>query len=146
MRIIINCGYNHSLSKIIILKNGQHATTYSPNEGVYELDAKEGDSISIKLRSLDFFSPTIYTFRYNANHNILYLKPSNIYNIWDLYTCIILPYVCLFLLALKSIFTTEIYSYFCAGIITMTALSLICLKTIDYIPYIRRNIFTHYFI
>lgn len=55
MRIIINCGYNHSLSKIIILKNGQHATTYSPNEGVYELDAKEGDSISIKLRFLDFF-------------------------------------------------------------------------------------------
>jgi len=146
MKIILNRGYNNSLSKTIISKNGQDTTVRHSNEDVYEFDAKDGDHVSIKLRFIDYFSATIYSFTYDNKHNIIYLKPSKVYHIWDLSTCMILPYLCLFLLALKTSITTVSYDYFCAGIIAITALSLVCLKVINHIPSIRKKIFNHCFV
>lgn len=144
MKIIVNKGFCNSFSRIIVSRNDNENIVCPAGESVCEFESTEGERISVKLRFIDTFSPTICTFIGRRECEIVFVETSGVYRVLDKVTYV-LPYACLFLLALRLSVTSEVFGWVCAIITAVTALLLICLKLSVYIAPVRRRIFTHRF-
>ncbi len=140
MKIIINRGFDKLLTKIIVFKNEREVNACHFQNDYCALDAIEGDRIVVKLKFPDTSTVTIASFIYHRGNDIYYVYPTTLCKIWELLTYAVLPYTGLLLLALRAAINSEAYSWFCAAIIALTALSLVCLKTCVLLPSMRKRL------
>lgn len=129
MKIIINRGFEKILTKIVVFKNGQEIIVCPAKKDYCELDAKEGDQIVIKLNSINTFVLTVASFTYHEGNDVFYISPTKAYKIWELLNFKIFPYLSLLFLAFTVVIESDMYKWFCIGMIVLTALSFICLQT-----------------
>lgn len=139
MKVIINRGTDKLLSRILVYKNDNKYETHTTD--ILTLDAKEGDNILIKSKSLDFLSATIATFVCESKDDILYIYPTILSKIWNAVNYIILPYSCLFLESLRLVITSETFKWFCVFMIALTALSVVCQKLSMHILFLRKRMY-----
>lgn len=141
MKFIVNRGFNNTFSRIVVFKNAQRIMVCPMRKDYCEFDAKEGDNIVIKLKYLDTYTMTIASFAYHEGKEIFYAHPTKMCKLWELANFKILPYLSLLFLVLQTTIKSDAYDWFCAGIIVLTALSLLCFQYSMLISYMRKRLF-----
>lgn len=139
MKIIINRGIEKLLTRILIYKNGNRYGV-SVTDSI-TIDSNEGDTIVIKLKSLDITTVTIASFVCVSKNDIIFIYPSIPYKIWDAMNFIILPYSCMLLASLRLCVQSEIFGWGCTSLFGLTAISLICQKLSVYVPVIKKRMY-----
>ena len=141
MKLIINKGLDNALSKISIIKNNKEEIVYPQGQDYCELNLENDDKIVVSLRMMDSFKIKLISFSYPQEKNVLYIEPTNLCKVWELMNFKLLPYLCIMLLALKAAITSPSFGWLCAGMISLTALSLMTLQISKYLPSFRKNLF-----
>ena len=144
MKIIVNRGFNKIFSRIIILKNSQEIIVCSSIKDYYEIDAKKGDRIVVKLKAFSTFTSQIANFVCNDEYDTYYICPTIVLRGWELLNFKVLPYFSLLFLVLKISIMSELYIFFCTGMILLTALSLMSLQFCMLIPALQVKLFKLY--
>lgn len=142
MHIIINRGFENQLTRTIVFKNKEIATSLSFKNDHYHLCANEGDQFSIKLKVLGLHEISIADFSYKPGMNICYITESWAYKVWEMANYKILPYLCLVLLGFSAIAKSEQYEWICACAIALTALSLMAFQLCLLCPASRKGFFS----
>ena len=106
------------------------------------MDAKEGDRIEIKLKALGMISQTLASFTYQEGKDTIYIQPTLLCKRWEVASYRVLPYFSLFFVVLQAVIKSVAYGWFCAGILVLTALSLMGLEVCKSIPSMRSRLFT----
>lgn len=141
MKIIITKGTNIAFSKIIIIKNGKEESRLPATKDFCNLDCDDQDEVVIKLKLWESLgSIEIFSFFGSGKSDVLYIAPTTLCKIWD-FSNNILPYLAVFLLAIKPAMASSWFDWVCAGIVCMLALSIMTMKTVIFIPSIRRKLF-----
>lgn len=112
MKIIVNRGFNKIFSRIIILKNSQEIIVCSSIKDYYEIDAKKGDRIVVKLKAFSTFTSQIANFVCNDEYDTYYICPTIVLRGWELLNFKVLPYFSLLFLVLKISIMSELYIFF----------------------------------
>lgn len=141
MKLIINKGLNNVLSKISIIKNSKEEIVYPPGKDYCELNLEDNDKIVVSLKLMDSFKIKLVSFSYPQEKNILYIEPTILCKVWELLNFKLLPYLCIMLLTLKAAISSHTFSWLCAGMVALTALSLITMQVGKYITSIRKKLF-----
>lgn len=141
MKIIVNRGFERFLTRVVVFKNAQEIVACPIKKDYCEFSAKEGDQIVIKLKSLGASALTVACFDYHEWKDTFYVGPTMLCKIWELFNFKILPYICLLLLAIGAAIESDTYSWFCAGMIVLTALSLIIFLACMLIHPMRKRLF-----
>lgn len=142
MHIIINRGFENQLTRIIVFKNQEIATSLSFKKDHYNIDANEGDQFSIQLRVLGLHDISIADFSYQPGLDIHYITESWRYKVWEFANYKMLPYLCLLLLGFRSVVESEQYDWICACAIVLTTLSLISFQLCLRCPITRKGFFS----
>ncbi|WP_454891336.1 hypothetical protein [Alloprevotella tannerae] len=142
MKIIVNRGFENMLTSIVVFKNGQLAIACSVQKDFCEIDAKEGDRIEIKLKALGMISQTLVAFTYQEDKDTIYIQPTLLCKRWEVASYRVLPYFSLLFVVLQAVIKSVAYGWFCAGILVLTALSLMGLEVCKSIPSMRSRLFT----
>ena len=124
MKIIVNRGFENMLASIVVFKNGQPAIACSVQKDFCEMDAKEGDRIEVKLIAHGMISQRLAAFTYQEGKDTVYIRPTMLCKRWERANYQVLPYLCLLLLVLQSVTTSAACEWLCAGLLVLTALSL----------------------
>ena len=141
MKIIVNRGIGKTLTRILVFKNSESIMDCPIKKDYCEFDAKEGDQIVIKLKSLDTFTLTIASFVYHEGKDTFYVGPTMVCKSWELANYRIFPYFCLLFLTFRVAIESDTYERFCASMIVLTALSLMCLQFCILIPFMQKRLF-----
>lgn len=142
MHIFINRGFEERLSRVIILKNHKKTATLNFTNEYYSLDANHGDYISVSYKNISNLTLRLADFYYTEDIKSIYIYPTALCKIWELLNYRILPYLCLILFAFKAVFESTFYIWGATIMIVITALSLITLQTLIYIPNTRKRLFS----
>lgn len=129
------------LSKISVYRNTKEISVIPANRDLCELDAKEGDKIEIRLKTLDMFSTKVATINCQEDKHIYYVGPTMLLKCWETLSFKLLPYFTILFLAIKPLVNSESYDWFCSSMIVMTALSLIILQFGMAIPAVQKKLF-----
>lgn len=140
IKIFINKGLNNALSKISIIKNYKEEVVYSLGKDYCELNIEDFDNIVVSLKLMDSFKIQLVSFSYPQEKNILFIEPTTLCKIWELINFQFLPYLCILLFALKAAITSSSFGWLCAGMVVLTALSLVTMQVSKYIPSIRKRL------
>lgn len=142
MKIIVNRGFDNMLTSIVVFKNGQPAIACPIQKDFCEMDAKEGDRIEIKLIAHGMISQRLAAFTYQEGKDTIYIQPTLLCKRWEVASYRVLPYFSLFFVVLQAVIKSVAYGWFCAGILVLTALSLMGLEVCKSIPSMRSRLFT----
>lgn len=142
MKIIVNRGFDNMLTSIVVFKNGQPAITCPIQKDFCEMDAKEGDRIEVKLIALGMIAQRLAAFTYQEGKDTIYIHPTLLCKRWEVASYRVLPYFSLLFVVLQAVIKSVAYGWFCAGILVLTALSLIGLEVCKSIPSMRSRLFT----
>lgn len=142
MKIIVNRGFENMLTSIVVFKNGQPAIACSVQKDFCEIDAKEGDRIEVKLIALGMISQRLAAFTYQEDKDTVYIRPTMLYKRWEMANYRVLPYLSLLLLVLQSVTTSAACKWLCAGVLVLTALSLLSFQGCKSNPSMRSSMFT----
>ena len=142
MKIIVNRGFENMLTSIVVFKNGQLAIACSVQKDFCEMDAKEGDHIEVKLIALGMISQRLVSFNFQEGKDTVYIRPTMLCKRWEMANYRVLPYFSLFFVVLQAVIKSVAYGWFCAGILVLTALSLMGLEVCKSIPSMRSRLFT----
>ena len=142
MKIIVNRGFDNMLTSIVVFKNGQPAIACPIQKDFCEIDAKEGDRIEIKLKALGMISQRLAAFTYQEGKDTVYIRPTMLCRRWEIANYRVLPYFSLLFVVLQAVIKSVAYGWFCAGILVLTALSLMGLEVCKSIPSMRSRLFT----
>ena len=142
MKIIANRGFDNMLTSIVVFKNGQPAIACPIQKDFCEMDAKEGDRIEIKLIAHGMISQRLAAFTYQEDKDTIYIQPTLLCKRWEVASYRVLPYFSLFFVVLQAVIKSVAYGWFCAGILVLTALSLMGLEVCKSIPSMRSRLFT----
>jgi len=142
MKIIVNRGFENMLTSIVVFKNGQPAIACSVQKDFCEIDAKEGDRIEVKLIALGMISQRLAAFTYQEGKDTVYIRPTMLCRRWEIANYRVLPYFSLLFVVLQAVIKSVAYGWFCAGILVLTALSLMGLEVCKSIPSMRSRLFT----
>lgn len=142
MKIIVNRGFDNMLTSIVVFKNGQPAIACPIQKDFCEMDAKEGDRIEIKLIAHGMISQRLAAFTYQEDKDTIYIQPTLLCKRWEVASYRVLPYLSLFFVVLQAVIKSVAYGWFCAGILVLTALSLMGLEVCKSIPSMRSRLFT----
>lgn len=125
MKIIIDRGFTNLFTKIVVFRNANEMAVCPMKKNYCEFDAKEGDKIEIRLR----YSLTLASFVCCEGKDTYYFGPTAFCRRWELLNFKIFPYLCLLLFVFQPIVKSEVYDWVCAGMVALTALSLICFQS-----------------
>lgn len=142
MKIIVNRGFDNMLTSIVVFKNGQPAIACPIQKDFCEMDAKEGDRIEVKLIAHGMISQRLAAFTYQEGKDTVYIRPTILCKRWEMANYRVLPYFSLFFVVLQAVIKSVAYGWFCAGILVLTALSLMGLEVCKSIPSMRSRLFT----
>lgn len=142
MKIVVNRGFENMLTSIVVFKNGQPAIACSVQKDFCEMDAKEGDRIEVKLIALGMISQRLAAFTYQEGKDTVYIRPTMLCKRWEMANYRVLPYFSLLFVVLQAVIKSVAYGWFCAGILVLTALSLMGLEVCKSIPSMRSRLFT----
>ncbi len=146
MKLIINRGVNNYPSKIIISENGNEVLKCSTANDICELNLEEDAQVVISLKFWGSLRMRLATFSYTQGREVLYIGPTSLCQVWEFLNFKLFPFLCILLLALKVSINSPLYSWFCTGLIVLTAVSLFTLQIVKFIPPIRRKLFMLYWI
>lgn len=139
MKIIVNRGFDKSLMKITIYKNGQEKAFIPRMKDYCELGAKEGDKIDIKIRQGGNF--TIASFNCHNAYETLYISPTKPLRRWTEANYRIFPAFFLLFFVLKTGIKSDVLDLYGAATAVLWALSLICMGFSIYFPSIRKEMY-----
>ena len=142
MKIIVNRGFENMLTSIVVFKNGQLAIACSVQKDFCEIDAKEGDRIEVKLIALGMISQRLVSFNFQEGKDTVYIRPTMLCKRWEMANYRALPYLSLLLLVLQSVTTSAACKWLCAGVLVLTALSLLSFQGCKSNPSMRSSMFT----
>lgn len=142
MKIIVNRGFDKIFTRIILSKNTQEIISCPTKRDYCEFETKEGDRISVKLRYSNAFTCTIASIDSDGANETFYICPTSLFNIWTLINYRLLPGFCLLFYILQKTTLSDLYSWFFAGLMALLALSLICMGFCQYIPFMRKRMFS----
>ena len=142
MKIIVNRGFDNMLTSIVVFKNGHPAIACPIQKDFCEMDAKEGDRIEVKLIAHGMISQRLAAFTYQEGKDTVYIRPTILCKRWEMANYRVLPYFSLFFVVLQAVIKSVAYGWFCAGILVLTALSLMGLEVCKSIPSMRSRLFT----
>jgi hypothetical protein len=140
MKIIVNRGFENMLARVVVFKNARPIIVCPIQKDFCEMDAKEGDRIEIKLKALGM--QTLASFTYQEGKDTVYIWPTLLCKRWEVASYRVLPYFSLLFVVLQAVIKSVAYGWFCAGILVLTALSLMCLEVCKSIPSMRSRLFT----
>lgn len=140
MKIIVNRGFENMLARVVVFKNARPIIVCPIQKDFCEMDAKEGDHIEIKLKALGMIS--LASFTYQEDKDTIYIQPTLLCKRWEVASYRVLPYFSLFFVVLQAVIKSVAYGWFCAGILVLTALSLMGLEVCKSIPSMRSRLFT----
>lgn len=140
MKIIVNRGFENMLARVVVFKNARPIIVCPIQKDFCEMDAKEGDHIEIKLKALGMIS--LASFTYQEGKDTIYIHPTLLCKRWEVASYRVLPYFSLLFVVLQAVIKSVAYGWFCAGILVLTALSLIGLEVCKSIPSMRSRLFT----
>lgn len=119
MKIIVNRGLDNIFTRIRMFKN-EHLMVVCPKERDYfELYAKDGDRIEVKLKYV-----TVASFVYREGQDVFYISPTRMSKIWSWLNFFIFPYLTLVLFVFKAMIVSDAYGLLCTGMLVLTVLSL----------------------
>ena len=125
MKVVVNTGFGIKPAGIEIVKYEQRVI-YSPmKKDCRVLDANAGDRIEVRLKFAGSPRLTVASFVCQEGKDTCYVYPARLYKRLELASFKILPYLCLLLFAFRMLVQSEVYDSLCAGMIVLTALSLI---------------------
>lgn len=142
MKIIVNRGFENMLTSIVVFKNGQLAIACPIQKDFCEMDAKEGDRIEVKLIALGMISQRLVSFNFQEGKDTVYIRPTMLCKRWEMANYRVLPYLSLLLLVLQSVTTSAACKWLCAGVLVLTALSLLSFPACKSNPSMRSRLFT----
>lgn len=125
MKVIVNTGYGIKPAGIEIVKNEQRIIYCPMKKDCCVLDANAGDRVEVRLKFAGSPRLTVASFVYQEGKDTCYVYPARLYKRLELASFKILPYLCLLLFVFRMLVQSEIYDSLCAGMIVLTALSLI---------------------
>ena len=140
MKIIVNRGFENMLARVVVFKNARPIIVCPIQKDFCEMDAKEGDRIEIKLKALGM--QTLASFTYQEGKDTVYIWPTLLCKRWEVASYRVLPYFSLLFVVLQAVIKSVAYGWFCAGLLVLTALSLMCLEVCKSIPSMRSRLFT----
>ena len=103
-------------------------------EDWYEIEAKKGDLIVVKLKSFGNIASKVANFVCENENDTIYVNPTKVYKEWEFLNFKIFPYFSLLFIVLKAAVVSELYEWFCTSMIVLTALSLVCFQFCQLIP------------
>lgn len=106
-----------------------------------EVSAKEGDLIIVRLGFFDTSMLTIASFVCHGEREIYYVSPTTKYRRWEVAIYKLLPSICALFFLFKVAFRSDIFEWLFVGMILLTVLSLICLKSCSMNPSVRKKLF-----
>jgi hypothetical protein len=142
MKIIVNRGFENMLANVVIFKNARPIIACPIQKDFCEMDAKEGDHIEVKLIALGMILRRLAAFTYQEGKDTVYIRPTMLCKWWERANYQVLPYFSLLFVVLQAVIKSVAYGWFCAGILVLTALSLMCLEVCKSIPSMRSRFFT----
>ena len=142
MKIVVNRGFENMLASVVIFKNARPIIACPIQKDFCEMDAKEGDHIEVKLIALGMISQRLVSFNFQEGKDTVYIRPTMLCKRWEMANYRVLPYFSLFFFVLQAVIKSVAYGWFCAGILVLTALSLMCLEVCKSIPSMRSRLFT----
>lgn len=141
MKIVVDRGFNNILTKIDFYRNGKKTASCPMEKNYIELDANVGDQITVKLRRGVSLALEIASVTCREQTEVFYIGPSMMCKTWELASFKIFPYLSLLCLVMKSVFQSNGDNWFCAALVTLTALSLMGLQFGLMISSVRRRLF-----
>lgn len=141
MKLIVNKGIKHTLSQITILVNGKKQISNAAIRGYCEFHTEGKDCVNVYLRFMDGLNIQLSSFSVLEDNDVVYIQPSMIYTLWTSLNFMILPFLCILLLVLKPTIKFVGYEWVCAGIVVLTAISLITMQVMELIPSICKRLF-----
>lgn len=123
MKIIINRGFNHLFTKVAVFRNEQEITACPMQEDCCEFEARRGDHIAVFFKSIGALP--VAAFVCQGNDETYYISPTMTCRVWELASFKIFPYLSILSLAFQLVIESETYKWFCAGMLVLTALSLL---------------------
>lgn len=146
MKIIINKTINKLASKLVVIKNDRQVENFrkDKDDDFCELKCNEGDSIVIRLKSFCSLSAPVAKYICHDDNDIVYVGPTHICKIWEMVNFKILPYFTLFFVVLEFSFKSISYSWFCAVMVVLTALSLIVMQLGMHFPFMTNRLYRSY--
>ena len=142
MKIIVNRGFENMLASVVIFKNARPIVACPIQKDFCEMDAKEGDHIEVKLIALGMILRRLAAFTYQEGKDTVYIRPTMLCKRWEVANYRVLPYFSLLFVVLQAVIKSVAYGWFCAGILVLTALSLMCFEVCKSIPSMRSRLFT----
>ncbi len=142
MKIVVNRGFENMLASVVIFKNARPIIACPIQKDFCEMDAKEGDHIEVKLIALGMILRRLAAFTYQEGKDTVYIRPTMLCKSWERANYRVLPYFSLLFVVLQAVIKSVAYGWFCAGILVLTALSLMGLEVCKSIPSMRSRLFT----
>ncbi len=142
MKIIVNRGFENMLARVVVFKNARPIIVCPVQKDFCEIDAKEGDRIEVKLIALGMISQRLVSFNFQEGKDTVYIRPTMLCKRWEMANYRVLPYLSLLLLVLQSVTTSAACKWLCAGVLVLTALSLLSFQGCKSNPSMRSSMFT----
>jgi len=142
MKIIVNRGFENMLARVVVFKNARPIIVCPIQKDFCEIDAKEGDRIEVKLIALGMISQRLVSFNFQEGKDTVYIRPTMLCKRWEMANYRVLPYLSLLLLVLQSVTTSAACKWLCAGVLVLTALSLLSFQGCKSNPSMRSSMFT----
>ena len=142
MKIIVNRGFENILARVVVFKNARPIIVCPVQKDFCEIDAKEGDRIEVKLIALGMISQRLVSFNFQEGKDTVYIRPTMLCKRWEMANYRVLPYLSLLLLVLQSVTTSAACKWLCAGVLVLTALSLLSFQGCKSNPSMRSSMFT----
>lgn len=141
MKIIINSGFERKNAKVLITRNGQEIKTLPNNAYCCNIDADESDTIVVRLKCADGIVLFLASFVFKNGNDVYYVHPSVTYSVWMNVSYKYLPCFCLLVYVLQALMQSEVYQWFCTGMIVFTVLTLLSLQIGQLLPQVQRRLF-----
>lgn len=141
MKIIVNRGFDKSFTRIAVFRNAQEVAVCSNQKDYCVFEAKGGDRIVVKLKFLNASALTIASWVLDKGDETFYVSPTRMYRKWELANYKILPYFSLLFLAFRPVVESDGYGWFCAGMVVLTALSLMVFLSCVLNSGVRKKLF-----
>lgn len=141
MKLIIDKGINNIFSRILIIRNGKEKTIFPTDCDYCEFPIEKNNILDISLKTRISGTIPLTSISYSQEKNIIYIRPSTLYKVWESVNFKWLPYLCIILLVLGISIDNSIYEWVCAVMIALTAISLMTMQFGQWIPSIRKKLF-----
>lgn len=141
MKLIVNRGFDKAFTRITVLRNGQQVLSLPASQSHCELEAGQGDRITVCLGFPAGLSMTIAEMECRAPGDIFCVSPSPALLRWMLACYMIFPALFLAAFVLQKATDSCALGWLWAALAALWALSLIAMGGCQHIPSVSRRLF-----